>query len=133
MAKVNVVKLHAAAFYFSVYSQNAGEIARHVNVSERTVHRWAALSEWQSALDALGYTGEREFVYHPKRDTQREHGAVYDHAKAVYLGFYNEGVSKYKLASLTAEVVRLPREKISRWARTDNWRGETHERDQTAE
>ena len=133
MAKVNVVKLHAAAFYFSAYSQNAGEIARHVGVSERTIHRWAALSQWDSALDALGFTGERAFVYHQKRDTQREHGAVYARAKEVYIGFLREGVSKYKLASKTAEVVKLPREKISRWARTDNWRGETHEGDKTTE
>ena len=121
---INIVKLHAAAFYFSVSSQNAGEIAKHVGVSERTIHRWAALPQWESALDALGYSGVREFVYHQKRDKQREHGEVYARAKAVYLGFYNEGVSKYKLASQTAEVVKLPREKISRWARTDNWRGE---------
>jgi len=124
MAKLNVVKLHAAAFYFSAFSQNAGEIARHVGVSERTIHRWAALPEWGSALDALGYTGERAFVYHQKRDKVREHGVVYDHAKSVYMGFYNEGVFKYKRASQTAEVVRLSREKISRWACTENWRGE---------
>ena len=126
MAKVNVVKLHAAAFYFSVYSQNAGDIARHVGVSERTIKRWAALDAWQAALDALGYEGSRAFVYHPKRDKVREHGAVYLKAKSVYLVFLNEGVSKQKLAGMTAEVVGVDREKISRWARTENWRGDAN-------
>ena len=32
--------------------------------------------------------------------------------------------SEVPLASQTAEVVKVPREKISHWARTDNWRGE---------
>lgn len=121
---INLVKLHAAAFYFAYHSRLVSDIAVHVGVHERTIKRWAALPEWESALDVLGYTGERDFVYHQKRDVAREQGVVYDHAKSVYVGLLRDGTPGHKLVSMTSEVVNLPVGMIRRWSKNGNWKGE---------
>lgn len=121
---INIVKLHAAAFYFAYHSRHVREISEHVGVVERTIKRWAALPEWESALDALGYTGARDFVYHQKRDVAREQGEVYARAKSVYVGFLRDGTPAHKLVSMTSLVVNLPVGMIRRWAKNGNWKGE---------
>lgn len=121
---INMVKLHAAAFYFVAYSRHASEIAAHVGVHSRTIKRWADTDEWGAALDTLGYTGAREFLYYPKRDAERDQGVVYDHAKSVYIGFLRDGTPPHKLVSRTSEVVDRSIDTIRRWAKAGNWKGE---------
>ena len=82
------------------------------------------MSDWDKALDALGYKGDREFLYQPKRDPAREQGAVYDHAKSVYVGFLRDGTPPHKVVSMTSGVVSVPIGTIRRWATKGNWKGE---------
>ena len=118
---INIVKLHAAAFYFVAYSRRASDIAAHVGVHTRTIKRWAETDAWALALDTLGYTGAREFVSEKTRDAARDQGVVYDHAKSVYVGFLRDGTPPHKLVSLTSEVVNRPKVTIRRWAKAGNW------------
>ena len=64
-AEMSIV-ITVAAFYFVNHSRDAKEIADFVDVTERTIHRWAESPKWHEVLNDLGYTGERSFRVRPK-------------------------------------------------------------------
>ena len=55
------IKIHAVAFYFANISQDLRDIAKATGLGERQIRRYAETSEWQTALDVFGYTGDRNF------------------------------------------------------------------------
>ena len=73
-----IAKIHCAATYFVFVSRDINEIAETFDTSDRTIRRWAEDEEWETALDACGYTGDRNFETQPYRDTERDAGGLFE-------------------------------------------------------
>ena len=56
-----------AAGLFALHTRDAKEIARLLNTTERTIHRWAAREKWEEVLKTLNYEGQRNFRVKPRR------------------------------------------------------------------
>ena len=95
------IKIHAAAFYFVYTSRDLHEIANVFGVTEYAVRKWAKTPQWEKALDVFGYTGDRDFITKPTRDTVRDAG----------------------------ESVGLSRRRIHAWAQQYGWRDLIHTND----
>lgn len=129
-----LVKIYAAAFYFSHLSRDLYKIAEVFSVSTDAVRRWAKTDDWEHALRTLGYQGERKFLRKPTRDTARDTPEVFDTAKAAYLAAMRAGEPTHKLATIAGAAVGLPRRRIHAWPMKYRWRsvsetqkkGETH-------
>jgi len=130
-----VVKIHAAAFYFSHLSRNLDQIASVFEVSTDAVRQWAKTDDWEHALKTLGYEGERTFLRKSTRDTARDNAETFSKAKAAYLAAMRAGQPRHKLATIAGAAVGLPRRRIHAWAMKYGWRsvsetdakkGETH-------
>ena len=140
-----LVKIHAAAFYFSQISRDINDIAKVFGVSKDAIYKWAKTPEWDYALSVFNYTGDREFARRASRDTARDAGDVFNKARDAYFQAMCEGVPERKLATVAGGVVGLPRRRIHAWAKQYGWREgydrsscddpnteETNERDKTA-
>ena len=57
-----VEKIHAAAYHFAHISRDLHDIAEALGVSVWTVRDWAQSREWENALNAFGYQGDRAFT-----------------------------------------------------------------------
>ena len=122
--KKTVVRIHAAAFYFSHISRDLQKMCEVFGVSASAVRKWAKTAEWDYALRTLGYEGERSFLRNPKRETARDNGEVFETAKAVYLQALEDGEPRHKLATIAGDAVGLPRRRIHAWAQQYGWRDE---------
>ena len=120
------IKIHAAAFFFVNTSRDLHEIANAFGVTEYAVRKWAKTPQWEKALDVFGYTGDRDFITKPTRDTVRDAGETFETARKVYLQAMLNGEPKHKLATITGEAVGLPRRRIHAWAQQYNWRERIH-------
>ena len=117
------IKIHGVAFYFRArLARPHRDFAEATGIGERQIRRYAETPEWENALDAWGYTGERTFTIKPSRDTVRDNGEHFEKAREVYLGAMRNGVPKHKLATRTGEAVGLPRRRIHAWATQYRWR-----------
>ena len=117
-----LVKIYAAAFYFSHISRDLEQIAAVFSVSTDAVRKWAKTDDWEHALSTLGYQGERKFRRKPTRDTPRENAEVFDTARQVYLQALQDGEPQHKLATIAGNAVGLPRRRIHAWAMKYRWR-----------
>ena len=117
-----IVKIHCAAAYFVFVSRDINEIAETFGTSNRTIRRWAEDEEWETALDACGYTGDRNFETQPYRDTERDAGGLFEKAREAYTVAMESGEPKHRLATIAAEAVRLPRRRVHDWAMKHGWR-----------
>ena len=124
MAKpIELARVHGAAYHFAFISRDKLEIAHYLDVSERTIHRYAKMDEWHHALDIYGYKGERTFLRRVTRHPERDH-PDYKCAKREYLDFYAGYVSKSALARRVERATGIPRKRIREWARKYDWLGE---------
>ena len=127
----DVAKIHGSAFYFAYISRDKKRIAHHFNVSERTIERWSKEVEWHQALNAWGYTGDRNFSRSPRRDIANHSRERFDQAKAIYIKAFRSGELLHKLATITGEATGLPPSTIRRWANRYNWKAYLEETDTT--
>ena len=123
------IKIHAAAFYFARTSRDLHQITDFFGVTEYAVRKWAKTPQWEKALDVFGYTGDRDFITKPTRDTVRDAGEIFEKARKVYLQAMRNGEPKHKLATITGEAVGLPRRRIHAWAQQYGWRERIHNND----
>ena len=125
MAQVRPVeKIHAAAYYFAFISRDIDEIADAFGVSTDTIRKWEKTPEWENALSAFGYEGERSFASVPKRDTIRERPEELEKAREVYLELLAAGEPLHRLPRLVEEQTGIPRRNVFEWAKRYNWRDE---------
>ena len=117
-----LVKIHAAAFYFSHISRDVNDISEVFGVSKDAIYKWVKTPEWQYALDVFGYTGDRSFQRRPRRDTARDAGEVFEKARAAYFKAMRQGVATRRLATAAGDAVGLPRRRIHAWAKQYGWR-----------
>ena len=117
-----IAKIHCAAAYFVFVSRDINEIAAAFDTSDRTIRRWAEDPEWDAALDACGYTGDRNFETQPYRDTARDAGGRFAEAREAYTLAIEAGEPKHRWATVAAEAVGLPRRRVHDWAMKHGWR-----------
>lgn len=55
-----IAKIHMAAGIFCM-TRDAKIIAEKLKTTERNVQRWSKTPEWHTALEAIGYKGDRSF------------------------------------------------------------------------
>lgn len=127
---MNIVELHAAAFHFvKEKTATAQDIADFIGVSKRTIERWSTLTQWHDALDALNYTGARDWRGRGKKkpDTAappRRAGLDFETVKTTYFAVLAEGVHPRNAAKVTAERTGVNRRRIDRWIARYGWREE---------
>lgn len=125
---MNIIKLHAAVFQFvKEQTATAEDIASYIGVSKRTMERWATTDAWHDALDALGYTGNRDWRGRGKKPPDaaappRSAGLDFETVKTTYFAVLNEGVHPRNAAKITAERTRVNRRRIDRWIARYGWR-----------
>ena len=118
----DLAMIHGAAFYFANISRDKKRIAEHFGVSVRTIERWSKEPEWEQALNAWGYTGERSFTPPPRRDIANESRESYEKARSIYIQALQAGEPDHKLATIAGEATGLPPATIRRWAMKHRWR-----------
>lgn len=123
--RLPIEKIHAAAWFFAKHSRDLNTIATEFSVSTDAVRKWAKTPQWDTALDAFKYTGDRSFAKKKTRDAERDAGDLLYHARDTYTKLLQEGTPDHKLVSITAETTGLPDRRIRDWAKRYNW-GDQH-------
>lgn len=120
----DLAKIHVAASYFATQSRDIKQIARLINVSERTIRRWSKDDEWQKALEILGHDKGLSFKIKPKRDTIRDAGDLYDKAFKAYNEAIKNGEPSHSLARIVTESVGggLTKRRVRNWVKKYGWR-----------
>ena len=127
---MNIIKLHAAVFLFvKEHTATAQDIGHFIGVSKRTIERWATTDAWHDALDALHYTGTRDWRGRGKKPPDaaappRSAGQEFERVKTTYFAVLAEGVHPRNAAKITAERTGVNRRRIDRWVVRYGWRAE---------
>ena len=116
MKQVNRTKLNAAAFLFSKGKRTAKALAKEVNVAEGTIYKWAKLPEWDTALDALKYDGDRSFEREPRRDNQRDNAELIADAKVLFdAAKADKQTDKQAVSSVCRLLGIKDRRRVNKW------------------
>ena len=126
MRYTKLAQVRTAAALF-VKDRDAAKIAKAISRDERTVYALIKREDFNAELDALGYTGPRNFRTQPKRvrgrdkkRNQTRHSP--DRAKAIRLYQSMTDIPEHKRTSGIAETLNLPYPKVRAWIR--EWRKE---------
>jgi len=120
----NYYKMGAVAYLFiNEPDKTVKEIADAVGVRENTVHQWQAKGEWDKALDAFNFTGDRSLRRKASRDLERESGDVIDLAKSTYDAARDAGMNKGEASKHTAKIVNVSEKTIFNWRKRFGWDG----------
>ena len=120
----NYYKIGAVAYLFITEpDKTVKEIAAEVGVRENTVHQWLAKGEWDKALDAFNFTGDRSLRRKVSRDLERESGAVIALAKSTYRDARDTGMNKGNASKHTAKIVNVSEKTIFNWRKRFDWDG----------
>ena len=125
MRTINTALIQAAAWVFSKNPNiSVADLADEMEVSDKTIYKWIKTDEWHDALDALGYTGDRNFHREPTRDLNRDAGDLVNQAKQIYDNAVRDGISSKKAVTAAANELGLQRQRVQLWAKRFNWIGE---------
>ena len=120
--KLIIEELHAAAFYLTKYPEStAEEVGAFVGKSKRTIERWSTTAEWHTALDNLGFTGDRTWRRNPHRDVMRDSGDLVDLAKDLYLKARQDGLTRGKADKHVAKIINCSDKRIYHWRKRFGW------------
>ena len=120
--KLIIEELHGAACYLRKHpTATAEEVGNFVGKSKRTIERWSETAEWHTALDNLGFTGDRNWRRKTQRDIQRESGDLVERAKETYEQLLADGTPRHKLIRETAEALNIPIPRLRNWVKRFNW------------
>ena len=123
--KLIIEELHAAAFYLTKYPEStAEEVGAFVGKSKRTIERWSTLQEWHTALDNIGFTGDRGWRRNIARDIERESGDEIALAKQLYLEARQKGITRGKADKAVAKVLNCSDKRIYHWRKRFGWEEE---------
>ena len=122
MRRVNLIRLHVAAFHFAKTPDcTAQTLAQVVDVNIGTVYGWARRPEWHAALDALHFTGDRTFARKPTRDVIRDAGGLVEEAFEIYKKARLDGYTPKKAVTAIANELEISRRRINTWAERGKW------------
>ena len=123
--KMLIEELHAAAFYLTKYPEStAEEVGAFVDKSKRTIERWSTLEEWHTALDNIGFQGDRGWRRNPHRDIIRDSGDEVALAKQLYLEARQKGITRGKADIEVAKVLNCSDKRIYHWRTRWGWEDE---------
>ena len=126
--KIIIEELTAAAFYFSKHPEStAADVGAFVGKGQRTILRWSQTAEWNTALDNLGFEGDRGWRRNVQRDIQRDDGDIVHLAKSIYMRHREEGDQKGASVLMAARTVNKSEKTIRNWRKRFNWEGEQSE------
>ena len=118
----NYYKMGAVAYLFITEpDKTVKEITDAVGIRENTVHQWQAKGEWDKALDAFDFTGDRSLRRKASRDLERESGAVIDLAKSTYAAARDAGMKKGQASKHTAKIINVSEKTIFNWRKRFGW------------
>ena len=118
----NYYKMGAVAYLFiKEPDKTVKEIADAVGIRENTVHQWQAKGEWDKALDAFNFTGDRSLRRKASRDLERESGDLIALAKSTYLAARAAGMRKGDASKHTAKIVNVSEKTIFNWRKRFRW------------
>ena len=100
-----------------IEDRDAAKIAKEFGVTERTVYNLIHLEAFHTELDALGYTGPRNF-----RKAQRGKSQKHDKALQLWEKMQKSGIPRHKQARLIHEKTGASLKTVQGWIR--NWKGE---------
>ena len=124
-----IAKIHMAAGFFAVVTRDASEIGNLMQMSSRNVIRYSKEPEWHTALEAVGYTGDRTFrVNRHGRDPERNNPELFQKTKAVYLEKAKTATSGWQTAVATAEALDLIPRTVWNWVKRYEWNRITAEK-----
>ena len=113
--RVMQVKCATLAYHFAKGCTNAHDLADIMQTRQELIRRWSGRQDFHDALDALGFTGSREFSRR-RRDVAREQPA-YATAIEIYSALEQQGVPE---RARIAEVAKLlgnqySKQRIAAW------------------
>ena len=118
----NYYKIGAVAYLFITEPEKTvKEIADDVGVRENTVHQWLAKGEWDKALDAFNFTGDRSLRRKASRDLERESGDLIELAQSTYAAARDTGMRKGEASQHTAKIVNVSEKTIFNWRKRFGW------------
>ena len=122
---MKIEELHAAAFHLTKYPDSTAEdIGAYVGKSKRTIERISTTAEWHTALDNLGFTGDRGWRRQQARDILRESGDEVALAKQLYLEARQKGITRGKADKEVAKVLNCSDKRIYHWRKRYGWENE---------
>ena len=122
---MKIEELHAAAFHLTKYpDKSAEEIGAYVGKSKRSIERWSTTAKWHTALDNLGFTGDRGWRRKPNRDIMRDSGDEVALAKQLYLSARQKGFTRGKADTAAANVLDCSAKRIYYWRKRYGWEEE---------
>lgn len=128
---MKIEELHAAAFHLTKYPESTAEdIGAYVGKSKRTIERISTTAAWHTALDNLGFTGDRGWRRQQARDILRESGDEVALAKQLYLEARQKGITRGKADTAAAKVLDCSAKRIYYWRKRYGWENEEGERNQ---
>ena len=117
-----IEELIAAAFYFTKHPDStAEEVGAFVGKGERTIQRWSLTAEWETTLDNLGFTGDRNWRRTIQRNIQRESGDLVKRAKETYEQLLADGTPRHKLIRAVSQELGIPIPRVRTWVKRFNW------------
>ena len=118
----NYYKMGAVAYLFiNEPEKTVKEIADAVGIRENTVHQWQAKGEWDKALDAFNFTGDRSLRRKASRDLERESSDLIALAESTYRAARDDGMNKGQASKHTAKVVNVSEKTIFNWRKRFGW------------
>ncbi|MYA71064.1 hypothetical protein F4009_05490 [Candidatus Poribacteria bacterium] len=118
----NYYKMGAVAYLFiNEPDKTVKEIADAVGIRENTVHQWQAKGEWDKALDAFNFTGDRSLRRKAARDLERESSDVIALAESMYREARDTGMNKGQASKHTAKIVNVSEKTIFNWRKRFAW------------
>ena len=119
--RVNLTRLHAAAFLFTRGNNTAKGLAEAVDVSEGRIYKWVKMPEWEAALDDLKFTGERKLHREPRRDIKRDNPEEVATAETLYKQSRADGNSEKKAVTFVSKTLSIDRRRINKWRDRFGW------------
>lgn len=109
------VKCATLAYHFANGCTNAHDLADLMQTRQELIRRWYARQDFHDALDALGYTGSREFTRR-RRDVTREQPA-YATAIELYASLEQQGVPERERIAEVAKLLgnQYSKQRIAAW------------------
>ena len=118
----NYYKIGAVAYLFiNEPDKTVKEIAGAVGIRENTVHQWQAKGEWDKALDAFNFTGDRSLRRKASRDLERESSDLVALAESTYRADRDAGMNKGDASKHTAKIINVSEKTIFNWRKRFGW------------
>ena len=118
----NYYKMGAVAYLFiNEPDKTVKEIAGAVGIRENTVHQWLSKGEWDKALDAFNFTGDRSLRRKASRNLERESSDLVALAESTYRAARDTGTNKGDASRYTAKIINVSEKTIFNWRKRFGW------------